>query len=193
MRLFAATGFVFALFIATLIDSAPVLQKRIFLPSSPVFSLIAHHKGAVFQYNLVKYDDDQLLLNADETAFFGRIKAHNGYVLNIPDFSNSTYNSTVNSTTKVPPPSTTNIEVNKNHQLVIAKEAKDGSPHFGITNSKLTYHNSSSFLACPDHSYRSEYQIYWDLPRCPNNSSGYDIDLLVQINGHINYDEYTNN
>lgn len=187
MKLFAATGLVWFM-IAALVEGISMYDKRLFAPTSPVFSLIAHHKGAVFQYHLVKYDDDQLLLNADETAFFGRIKAQNGYVLNIPDYTNSTSNST-----SQVPPSATNIEVDDHNQLVIAKRPIDGSPHFGISDSKLTFHNSSSFLACPDLSYRSEYRIYWNIPDCPNNSTGYDIDLIVQIDGHINYDESTNN
>lgn len=179
--------------ILTFTQSFPIIGKRFYQSSSPNFSLIAHHKGKVFQYHLVKYNENELVLNADEQAFFGRIKASNGYVLNIPDYKNSSMissNSTSNST--VSPPSPTNIEVDDERQLIIADKPTNGSTNFGISKSLLTFKNSTEFLACGDHSYRNEYKIYWNLPHCPDNSTGYDITLLVQGDATINYNEKTN-
>lgn len=162
--------------------------RRFYQPTSPVFSLIAHHEGAVFQYNLVKFDGTDLLLNADETAFFGRIRASTGYVLNIPYGTNSSRNVSI--------PSLINVHVDpKTGLLGSTKIANASLTHFGISHSLLSYKNSTSFLACPDMSYRGQYRVYWkgqNITSCPRNVTGYDINLLVQIDATINYDTQTN-
>lgn len=162
--------------------------RRFYQPTSPVFSLIAHHEGAVFQYNLVKFDGEDLLLNADESAFFGRIRASTGYVLNIPYGTNSSRNVSL--------PSLTNVHVDTKTGLLSSTKAANASlTHFGISHSLLSYKNSTSFLACPDMSYRGQYRVFWkgqNITSCPRNATGYDITLLVQIDATINYDIKTN-
>lgn len=183
-----ATFFTLLTFI-NLIAAYPV-QKRIYQPTSPVFSLIAHHQGAVFQDNLVKFDGVELTLASDDKAFFGRIKANNGYVLNIPlanQSSNSSYNASVTA------PSNINVYVDKDNKLTTTKN-NTSSSHFGVSHSLLTYKNSTKFRACPTSSYRGEYLVYFDDGKtlCPRNATGYDITLLVQIAATLNYNPDTN-
>lgn len=170
---------------------ALTLPKRFYQPTSPMFSMIALHNGSVFQYNLVKYDGTDLLLHADDKAFFGRIKANNGYVLNIPGASGSSNNT--NSTTV--PPSNVNVRVDKHNKLTTTTATNKSSTHFGVRKSLLTYKNSTNFKACPLRTYRGEYEIYTNHhnnTRCPFNATGYDISLLVQIDATLNYDSSTN-
>lgn len=171
---------------------ALALPKRFYQPTSPMFSMIALHNGSVFQYNLVKYDGEELLLHADEKAFFGRIKANNGYILNIPGASGTSNNT--NSSASVPP-SNVNVHVDKHNKLTTTTKANQSTTHFGVRKSLLTYKNSTAFKACPLHDYRGEYEIYANPhngTRCPMNSTGYDISLLVQIDATLNYDSSTN-
>lgn len=171
---------------------ALALPKRFYQPTSPMFSMIALHNGSVFQYNLVKYDGTDLLLHADDKAFFGRIKANNGYVLNIPGATGNSNNT--NSTSSVPP-SNVNVRVDKNNKLTTTTRANQSTTHFGVRRSLLTYKNSTHFKACPLTNYRGEYEIYannLNKTRCPRNATGYDISLLVQIDATLNYDSSTN-
>lgn len=164
--------------------------KRLYRPSSAVFSVIAHHEGAVFQYNLLKYNGKELVLNADEKAFFGRVRASQGYVLNLPGSDKSD-----NSTQQVA--NNTNVHVDpKTYQLTTTIGSRNATHGFGITNQKLTYRNSTGFLACPDNSYRGEYLVYWgnnNRTACPNKARGYNIELIVETDATINYNPSTNN
>lgn len=164
--------------------------KRLYRPSSAVFSVIAHHEGAVFQYNLLKYNGKELVLNADEKAFFGRVRASEGYVLNLPGSVKSD-----NGTQLIA--NTTNVHVNPTtYQLTTTSGANNATHGFGITNQKLTFRNSTGFLACPENSYRGEYLVFWgnnNQTVCPNKARGYTIELIVETDATINYNPSTNN
>lgn len=165
------------------------MSKRIYKPSSGVFSVIAHHEGAVFQYHLLKYDGLDLVLNADELAFFGRVRASEGYILNLPGSDK-----TENSTQEVA--YTTNVYVNPNTYKLSTTNSSSNSTHgFGIDSQKLSYKNSTAFLACPDQTYRGEYHVYWannNKTVCPYKARGYDIELIVQMDTSIDYNPTTN-
>lgn len=182
MRLFGAILAVFLLILQ--INCLSV--KRFFQPTSPVFSLIAHHEGKKFQYNLVKFNGTDLVLGADKQAFFGRIKGNHGYVLNLPmaNGTNTTF------------PSTRNVYVKDDYSLGTTMKPNISSEHFGIVNSLLTYKNSSRFVACPDQSTKGQFEIYANTKTknitCPSKSRGFDIRLLVQLDAHINYNPKSN-
>lgn len=165
------------------------LFKRLYSPNSPVFSVIAHHEGAVFQYNLLKWDGKDLVLNADEQAFFGRVRASEGYILNLPG-SNKTTNGTQDIA------NTVNVHVDpKTNKLSTTRNAQNSTQGFGIVQQKLSYKNSTEFLACPDGSYRDVYHVYWangGNTTCPGRANGFTIDLIVQIDAAITYTPQTN-
>ncbi|KAM3124406.1 hypothetical protein CJJ07_002060 [Candidozyma auris] len=178
-----------AFFFFVLSVTALPINKRLYKPSSPVFSVIAHHEGAVFQYHLLKWDGEDLVLNADEKAFFGRIKASNNYILNLPG-SNKSANAT-----QIEPKTTSVIVDPDTFQLSTTKSAVNASSGFGIDHQKLTYKNSSQFLACPANTYRGEYYVHWgnhNRTECPNQARGYQIELIVQSDDAINYNPETN-
>lgn len=184
MRLFTAILAIFML----VIEINCLSVKRFFAPSSPMFSLIAHHKGEEFQYNLVKFNGSDIVLGGDEQAFFGRIKANNGYTLNLPlaNGTNTTY------------PSNRTVYVDKTYKLTTTALQNQSSEHFGLNNSLLTYQNSSKFMACPNPMEKGQYEIYANTKAknitCPSNSTGFEIALLVQlqVDAGINYNPSTN-
>jgi hypothetical protein len=207
MQFFAAILSILA--VLNFVAAYPV-EKRFYQPSSPVFSLIAHHQGAVFQYHLVKFDGHDLTLADDVLAFFGRIKANNGYVLNIPKGVNYDLNSNIasnyinatnytnatsytNATNSTILPSPQNVYIDKNNKLTTTKN-NTSTEHFGISHSLLTYKNSTKFLACPTFSYRRNYDVYFNdgAKKCPRNATGYDITLMVQVDATVNYTPETN-
>ncbi|GEQ69488.1 hypothetical protein JCM33374_g3160 [Metschnikowia sp. JCM 33374] len=160
------------------------LFKRFFRPSSEVFSVIAHHNGGVFKYHLLKWNGEALMLNADEEAFFGRVRASQGYVLNLPMTGTTGMAGTIN------------VQVdNTTNQLITTPSANNASHGFGIFNSRLAYQNSTEFLACPDLSYRGQYSVYFgnfNKTKCPSNARGYTIELIVQTNAYSNYNPSSN-
>ncbi|ODV76923.1 uncharacterized protein CANTADRAFT_57532 [Suhomyces tanzawaensis NRRL Y-17324] len=185
--------------------------KRFYQATSPVFSLIAHHQGKEFQYNLVKFNGEDLELGVDEPAFFGRIRANQGYVLNIPfgNSSNGTFSQSQNSSNTTYPLNT-NVYVDKAGKLTTTAN-NTSSRGFGISGSLLTYQNSTKFLACPviaagraNRTLRTNttrlndtlgYDIYFkgnSSAACPYNLTGYDISLLVQVSATVNYSPETN-
>lgn len=176
-------------FLLLALCAVAVPVKRLYRPSSAVFSVIAHHEGAVFQYNLLKYNGKELVLNADEKAFFGRVRASEGYVLNLPGSVKS------NNTTQLLS-NNTNVHIDaKTYQLTTTESASNATHGFGIVDQKLTYSNSSGFLACPSNSYRGEYLVYWgnnNKTSCPNKARGYTIELIVETDATINYNPSTN-
>lgn len=182
---------VISLYVICLAQAVPLPSffKRLYSPSSPVFSVIAHHQGAVFQYNLLKWDGKDLVLNADEQAFFGRVRASEGYILNLPG-SNKTANATQGIA------NTYNVHVNpKTNKLSTTLEAANSTQGFGIIQQKLSYKNSTEFLACPDGSYRDVYHVYWgnnNKTVCPRRANGYNIELIVQVDATVNYTPQTN-
>ncbi|QEL58168.1 hypothetical protein SBP28_000176 [Candidozyma auris] len=160
-----------AFFFFVLSVTALPINKRLYKPSSPVFSVIAHHEGAVFQYHLLK------------------IKASNNYILNLPG-SNKSANAT-----QIEPKTTSVIVDPDTFQLSTTKSAVNASSGFGIDHQKLTYKNSSQFLACPANTYRGEYYVHWgnhNRTECPNQARGYQIELIVQSDDAINYNPETN-
>lgn len=167
----------------------PNLFKRLYSPNSPTFSVIAHHEGAVFQYNLLKWDGKDLVLNADEQAFFGRVRASEGYILNLPG-SNKTAGATQSQA------NTVNVHVDpKTYKLSTTSQAANSTTGFGIIEQKLSYQNSTAFLACPDGSYRDEYHVYWsnnNQTLCPGMFNGYTIELIVQTDAAVTYTPQTN-
>ncbi|CAH2351004.1 hypothetical protein CLIB1423_02S10088 [[Candida] railenensis] len=194
MKFFTSIVFLIYTLAATVL-AAP-LDKRIYQPTSAVFSLIAHHKGAIFQYNLVKFDGTELVLDADDAAFFGRIKGSTGYTLNLPKANvNSSSNSTSNSTALA---STTSVIVNSKNQLITSKTGVNASEDFGVEKSLLTYKGSNKFVACPDRSYKQQYGIFFQgnvtnsSTICPNNATGYEIQLMIQVDATLNYSPETN-
>lgn len=183
-----------AIFVAQLLALFTIAQglpltKRLYRPSSQVFSIIAHHEGKVFQYNLLKWDGEDLVLNADEEAFFGRVRASEGYILNLPGSDKSS-----NGTQTVA--DTVNVHVNPStYKLTTTTSAANSTHGFGITAQKLTYKNSTGFLACPNLNYRGEYSVYWgnkNQTNCPFNATGYNIELIVQTDATVNYNPLTN-
>ncbi|KAF3985731.1 hypothetical protein FT663_04841 [Candidozyma haemuli var. vulneris] len=178
----------YLLVVISAVTALPI-NKRLYRPSSPVFSVIAHHEGAVFQYYLLKWDGYDLVLNTDETAFFGRIKANNDYILNLPGSNKSANASQIE-------PHNTNVYVNpETYQLSTTESAVNASSGFGITHQKLTYQNSTGFLACPANNFRGEYYVHWgnnNQTECPNKARGYQIELIVQSDDTINYNPETN-
>lgn len=178
----------YLLVLLTAVSALPI-NKRLYKPSSPVFSIIAHHESAVFQYYLLKWDGQDLVLNTDEAAFFGRIKANNDYVLNLPGSEKA------DNATQIAP-KTTNVYVNpKTFQLSTTEAPVNASTGFGITDQKLTYQNSTGFLACPANTYRGEYYVHWgnhNKTECPNQDRGYAVELIVQSDDAINYNPETN-
>lgn len=165
---------------------API-SEALYQPSSAMFSLIALHNGAQFQSNLVKFDGSELKLVADDKAFFGRIKANNGYVLNIPSPGQG------NTTTLQP--SNTNVKVDNDYRMTTTTVGGDASEDFGLENSLLIYQGSNQFLACPDDNYRGEYSVYFNHDNntaCPFDAIGYNITLLAQMDSTINYSNETN-
>lgn len=188
--------FLLALFVALLctVQAAPI-SKRFYRPSSEVFSVIAHHEGAVFQYNLLKWDGEDLVLNADEQAFFGRVRASQGYVLNLP-ITSSLSNSTKNKTAQTSAESV-NVHVDPvSYKLSTTKLALNSTHGFGISQQKLTYKNSTEFLACPEYGFRGEYLVYWgnhNKTVCPNKAQGYQIELIVQTDAYVDYNPTSNN
>ncbi|QBM87169.1 hypothetical protein METSCH_B03680 [Metschnikowia aff. pulcherrima] len=165
------------------------IYKRLYRPSSEVFSVIAHHEGGVFQYHLLMWDGEDLLLNADTKAFFGRVRASQGYILNLP-INGTLMNGTQEAA------GTANVHVDPlTYKLTTTPNANNATHGFGIHDSKLTYQNSSSFLACPDLSYQGQYHVYWgnnNQTQCPFGARGYTVDLLVQIDAYTNYNPSSN-
>lgn len=190
---FVYNYFMLLLLAATAVVAAPV-DKRFYQPTSPVFSLIAHHNGSVFQYNLVKFDGTELVLDADDKAFFGRIRANNGYILNLPKAvqTNSLYNASSDQA------STTSVIVNKHNQLVTTESPTNASQNFGVSHSLLTYKGSNKFVACPILLYKQSYGIFFQGNVtnssfiCPQNATGYPINLMVQIDATLNFNPDTN-
>lgn len=122
--------------------------RRFYQPTSPVFSLIAYHKGKEFQYNIVKYNGLNLELARDEPAFYGRVKASNGYTLNIPTVGYDPYdNSSVTPILSNYPFPDANVYVSPEGRLTT--KSSNSSSSFGILLSRLTYNNSTQFIACP--------------------------------------------
>lgn len=179
---------VFSFFLLFTVSAIP-LNKRIYRPSSQVFSIIAHHEGAVFQYHLLKWDGQDLVLNTDEQAFFGRVRASEGYILNLPGSNKS-----ANGTQQIA--ATTNVHVDpKTYKLSTTDSASNSTHGFAIEKQKLSYKNSTGFLACPANSYRGEYYVYWgnnNQTVCPNKAQGYTIDLIVQTDAYVNYTPESN-
>ncbi|KAK6459449.1 uncharacterized protein RJT20DRAFT_16367 [Scheffersomyces xylosifermentans] len=170
------------LFYFSIFAAAIPLSKRIYQPTSPIFSLIATHNGSQFQANLVKFDGVDLKLRADAPAFFGRIKGNEGYVLNIPEATD-------------PKPSSVGVIVDENLRLTSNINSKEeASGYFGINESLLTFQNSSTFLACPSGGYRGEYDIYFfnGTNVCPEFGPGFNVTLLVQVSATVNYNPSTN-
>lgn len=188
MKLFTFHLALLTLFVYTAAIPLPIL-KRLYSPSSPVFSVIAHHQGAVFQYNLLKWDGKDLVLNADEQAFFGRVRASEGYILNLPGS-----NKTANGTQELA--NTVNVHVDpKTFKLSTTQSAQNSTQGFAIVLQKLSYRNSTEFLACPDGSYRDVYHVYWanrGNTTCPGRANGFSIDLIVQVDAAVTYTPQTN-
>lgn len=174
----------------SVVSGMPIF-KRLYQPSSPVFSVIAHHEGAVFQYHLLKWDGEDLVLNADEKAFFGRVQAQNDYILNLPGSKKSD-----NATQSIP--HTTSVVVDpETFKLSTTESPVNASHGFGIEKQKLTYQNSTGFLACPSPGYRGEYYVYFgnnNKTECPPESfsKGYPIELIVESDSTVNYNPKTN-
>lgn len=126
---------------------AAPLAKRYskFQQTSAVFSLVAYHKGLEFQYNLVKFNGRDLELARDAPAFFGRVKASTGYTLNIPMGTDSPYDLLLLPLS--PPPQSTSVFVDDAGKLTTLPG--NASTGFAIDKSKLAFHNSSLFAACP--------------------------------------------
>lgn len=167
------------------------IDKRLYQPSSPVFSVIAHHEGAVFQYHLLKFDGQDLVLNTDEKAFFGRVQGSHNYTLNLPG-SEKGDNATQTA------PDTINVVVDpKSQRLTTTKLPINATTGFGIEHQKLTYKNESAFLACPSPGYRGEYYVYFgnhNKTECPPESfsRGYTVELIVESDSTVNYNPDTN-
>ncbi|OBA19835.1 hypothetical protein METBIDRAFT_12873 [Metschnikowia bicuspidata var. bicuspidata NRRL YB-4993] len=186
MHLAAYLTSIFMLLSAAL---AVLVSKRFFRPSSQVFSIIAHHEGEVFHSHLLKWDGSDLLLNTDTNAFFGRVRASQGYILNLPK-----YEGLVNGTQKAA--NTVNVHVDpKTYKLTTSNDPDEATHGFGITDQKLTFKNSTDFLACPDWSYRSQYHVYWgnnNMTKCPHNATGYHVEMIVQTDAYTNYNPSSN-
>lgn len=95
------------------------------------------------QYNFLKWDDDDLELNADEQAFCGKVRASEGHVLNFPG-NNKTAN------TFQEQPATSNLNINPDTcKLRTTFLSGNSTTCFGIAEQKLSYKNSTEFLVRP--------------------------------------------
>ncbi|KAK6461048.1 hypothetical protein DFJ63DRAFT_314840 [Scheffersomyces coipomensis] len=159
-------------FLLSLIFAAPITN---FNQYSPVFSLIAFHNGSTFTYNLVYFDGIDLKLRSDNALFLGRINSGEDWVLNIPQATQ-------------PPPSSVNVLVEDDGKLSSTyNTSEEATSGFAIANSLLTFENSTEFIACSNESYLGDYDIYIADSICPNNSSGFDIVLMVQLDSTVNF------
>ncbi|KAK6205205.1 uncharacterized protein RJT21DRAFT_80543 [Scheffersomyces amazonensis] len=170
----------------SLVISAPIPVPS--QPTSPIFSMIAFHDGAQFRYNLVYFDGVDLKLRSDTNAFFGRINGAENWALNMPI-----------SSTENEQPVNINVVVDEDGKLTSTNNTDvEASSGFAITNSLLTFENSSSFVACSDEGYLGEYGIYiadaneTSECSCPNNITGYEIVLKVQLDSTVNYNPQSN-
>ncbi|KAI3404064.2 hypothetical protein KGF56_003100 [Candida oxycetoniae] len=179
------------------VEAAP-LNKRLFAPSSPVFSLIAIHKGEPFHAHLVKFNGSSIKLGSDDKALFGTIEADNGYILNLP----TTNGSNITSVSNV-------VVSNKTQLLETTTKNGSASQHFGITNGWLSFLNSTSFLACAEldtsnvtasrnstgySNITGNYDLYFNpknTTKCPSGVS-YDVKLSVQLSVPISFSPETN-
>ncbi|CAN3484686.1 hypothetical protein DICA0_F14290 [Diutina catenulata] len=175
-------------FLLALAQAVP-LYKRLYQPTSPMVSLIAKGVDNDLNHELVKFDGENLRLLTADDAFFGRIKASVGYVLNIPGNSTSI-------------PSTQNVHITDDGQLSSTGSGKDSAPEFGIKKSLLNIKDSEKFLACPNldkddkwdsekwHEY--EYSLYQGDKKCPGDAKGLEVNLQVQLDSTVNYNSETN-
>ncbi|CAK9436078.1 uncharacterized protein LODBEIA_P06360 [Lodderomyces beijingensis] len=190
------TTLLVAVYCLVLQVAAAPTEKRYFSPSSPVFSLIAIHKGEKFHANLVKFNGTAIKLGSDDKALFGTIEASNGYILNLP-FTNSS-----NQTSEV------SVAVsNRTLLLSTTSEKTSASEHFGINNGWLTFQNTTSFLACPEivatnltrngtaSNVTADYDLFYNplnKTKCANNLTGYDVQLSVQVSTPFSFSPETN-
>lgn len=146
--------------------------------TSPTFTLVAFHKGKEFQYNMVKYNGENLELTRDEPAFFGHIESYKGYALSIPGISANPYDYDSSDETNFVYKET-NVTVSPNG-LLVAK-ANQTSHDFGISNSLLTYKNSSGFMACPVWSHKN---ATWGKHGSANSTWAHDHKNLTAMWNH---------
>ncbi|RCK64213.1 hypothetical protein Cantr_10463 [Candida viswanathii] len=171
-------------------EAAP-LYKRIYTPTSPVFSLLAIHNGSITNADVLTFNGSSVKVGTDDSPFFGRIDAAAGYVLNVP-FTNVT-----NRTSPV------NVLVDEEtYQLTTtaSNSTVNGTEGFGIDNGYLTFENSTNFLVCselPLNRTLNEtggFLIYAN----PKNTStceygpGFSVKLLTELVISFSYSPSTN-
>lgn len=182
----------FTFLIALLLQTEAVpITKRIYTPTSPVFSLLAVHNGSITNADVLTFNGSAVKVGSDDSPFFGRIDAERGYVLNVP-FTNLT-----NKT------SSTNVLVDEDtYELTVVESnaTTNGTKGFGINNGYLTFENSTNFLVCselPLNRTANEtggFLIYAN----PKNTStceygpGYQVKLLTELIVSLSYSPSTN-
>ena len=66
-----------------------IIQKALLLtPTSPVFTLLAIHKGNLTQADIVTFNKTSITIGNRGSPLFGRIDAQNNYTFNIASFNN---------------------------------------------------------------------------------------------------------
>ncbi|CAX45255.1 conserved hypothetical protein [Candida dubliniensis CD36] len=147
------------------IEAYPILSKKSLLltPTSPVFTLLAVHKGNLTQADIVTFNKSSITIGNRGSPLFGRIDGKNNYTLNIASFNNlTTSTNTRNSTIW-----SINAYIDRSSNLLSAAAAAAGaaaiaetthknnesiiveSNGFAIEDGYLSFENSTNFLACP--------------------------------------------
>ena len=142
------------------IEAYPILSKKSLLltPTSPVFTLLAVHKGNLTQADIVTFNKSSITIGNRGSPLFGRIDGKNNYTLNIASFNNvttstNTRNSTIWSINAYIDRSSNLLSAgaaaaaettHKNNESIIVE-----SNGFAIEDGYLSFENSTNFLACP--------------------------------------------
>lgn len=173
-------------YLVALVQAVP-LYKRLYQQSSPIVSLIAEgsDENSKLKDELVKFDGELLKVLSDDEAFFGRVKALVGYVLNIPGQGGQA-------------PLLTNVAV-KDGQLKAASSANDSAEEFGVEKSKLVFKGSNKFKLCPegddewleDKWHLFTYLVYTGDAKCPKGD-GIAVYLRTQVDATVNYTSDSN-
>lgn len=156
MKFFATFLLSISLIFIQCAQAYPILSKKALLltPTSPVFTLLAIHKGNLTQADIVTFNKTSITIGNRGSPLFGRIDAQNNYTFNIASFNN------INSSTSNSKNSTfwsINAYVDESNDLLtVATHNKNESSTFetestgfAIENGYLSYKNSTHFLACP--------------------------------------------
>ncbi|EMG49602.1 hypothetical protein SBY92_004500 [Candida maltosa Xu316] len=167
---------------------AVAITKRIYTPTSPVFSLLAIPKGNISESDILTFNGSAIKIGSQDSPFFGRIDAQQNYSLNIP-FTNNT-----NKTSPI------TVQIDEDYKLAVSEaNSTNVTTGFGIVNGYLTYANSTGFIVCPDAlnatvNGTSGFSVYANPKNstsCPSGE-GVDVKLLAELVISYSYTPSTN-